>query len=212
MLIGAGAWLKREQRCVQRVAVGGEIGGGAARRAVDGHASRSVERLGDLEIGGIAGMHQIGEGEREYHQKDRPRIAWRSERASGCLSDFSLGAARGRRRIAFGTSAFSIENLLMICGLPLSKSWKSSLRRVPTACPSRSRTTTGMLTKFTPALNVGVSRAVISGAVILGAACCARRLAKAIRTTIGLTGHQYIIAAVLEPHGTKRRWALVPNR
>src|SRR3984957_13425486 len=59
--------------------------------------------------------------------------------------------------------AFSTENLEITCGLPLSKSWKSSLRSVPTAFPLESRTTTGTITRFTLVLKVaGASREVIS--------------------------------------------------
>src|SRR5580658_804571 len=60
--------------------------------------------------------------------------------------------------------AFSMENLEITCGLPLSKSRKSSFWSVPMAFPLASRTTTGTSTRFTFVLNVaGASREVISG-------------------------------------------------
>ena len=53
----------------------------------------------------------------------------------------------------------------MYCGLPRSKSWKSSCLKVPTALSWRSRTTTGTITRFTRALNTaGSSRVTISEA------------------------------------------------
>src|SRR6185503_15621860 len=66
------------------------------------------------------------------------------------------------RTVCFGEAAgaatsftsFSTENLEIICSLPLSKSWKSSIARLPTAWPGLSRTTTGTGTRFTPDLNV----------------------------------------------------------
>ena len=71
-----------------------------------------------------------------------------------------IGAAEaGCPEVADGSTSisellFSIENLVMTCSLPLSKSWKSSWRRLPTARPSRSLTTTGTDTRFTRLLNV----------------------------------------------------------
>src|SRR4029077_1268469 len=38
---------------------------------------------------------------------------------------------------------------VIVCGLPLSKTWKSLFVRFPRACPWASRTTTGTSTSFT---------------------------------------------------------------
>src|SRR6185312_9398645 len=73
-----------------------------------------------------------------------------------------VSALTGCRAVCFGEAAgaatsftsFSTENLEIICSLPLSKSWKSSIARLPTAWPRLSRTTTGTGTRFTPDLNV----------------------------------------------------------
>lgn len=45
--------------------------------------------------------------------------------------------------------AFSTEKREIICGFPLSKSWKSSFWKVPIALPFPFRTTTGTITRFT---------------------------------------------------------------
>src|ERR1700733_7897386 len=56
--------------------------------------------------------------------------------------------------LAAFSPALSTENREMDCSFPLSKSWKSSLVRVPIAWPFRSRTTTGTTTRFTRVLKV----------------------------------------------------------
>src|ERR1700691_2256123 len=73
------------------------------------------------------------------------------------------GAVSVLANSAVWLASVSTEKEEMVCGLPLSKSWKSSLRRSPTARPCLSRTTTGTSTRLTFVRKVaGVSRVVIS--------------------------------------------------
>src|ERR1035438_4099892 len=68
---------------------------------------------------------------------------------------------------------FSTEKRVISCGLPLSKSWKLALVRLPTATPWLSRTTTGTITRLTCDLKAAVSsRVFISVALGLAGACC----------------------------------------
>src|ERR1039458_6954330 len=68
-------------------------------------------------------------------------------------------------------AALSMEKRAMYCGLPLSKSWKSSCLRLPTALPYLSRTTTGTITRLTRALkSAGSSFVAISAGALAGAA------------------------------------------
>jgi hypothetical protein len=80
----------------------------------------------------------------------------------------SLGAVSSLTLPA--TSFFSAENLEIICGLPLSKSRKSSCFRVPIGCPWRSRTTTRTSTRFTLDVNVAGTSWVVISATVLSAA------------------------------------------
>ena len=57
-----------------------------------------------------------------------------------------------------------MEKCVTICGLRLSKSWKSSFFKSATACPVPSRTTTRTRTRFTGTLNVAVDSCVLISA------------------------------------------------
>src|ERR1017187_7741922 len=91
---------------------------------------------------------------------------------------FSSSEESGLPGVALASSGgllpiFSTEKRVISCGLPLSKSWKLALVRLPTATPWISRTTTGTTTKLTCDLKAAVSsRVFISGALRLAGACC----------------------------------------
>ena len=119
------------------------VGGRTRRHQIGGLQVDVVEHVGDKAIGHGGG--------------------WTSARGGFIAFFVECG---GDHLGMNGAAGFSTENRVMNCGLPLSKSWKSSCLSVPTARPWVSRTTTGTRTRFTRLLKVtGASRELTSAVV-----------------------------------------------
>src|SRR5580704_11997907 len=91
----------------------------------------------------------------------------------------TVAAAGGR------AAACSMSKSEITCGLPLSNSSKSSLRKFPTAWPAESRTTTRASTRPTFTLNVvtwsGLETVASSLTAISAEDCCSGRLSEGVR-------------------------------